>query len=182
MSITKEDWQLERREEFEIEEQTEQAIAALLMEAFPGYPARSFFRQVPAFRYLCWQGERLAAHMGVDFRMVNAAGTLIRAFGVVDLCVHPGFQQRKMASAMLKALTELGRKARVGAILLTASDQQLYLGHGFEKVDNRCTWMMISGDKTLGVVSRGLGGGLMVKPLNGQPWPDGPVDFLGPAF
>ncbi|HMN91357.1 MAG TPA: GNAT family N-acetyltransferase [Saprospiraceae bacterium] len=171
-----------RIEEFQIDAPTRVAIQQLLQQCFDGYPARTFFKQAPAFRYLVWQQQQLVAHLAVEHRMINNDGLLVRIFGISDLCVAPAFQHQRIASRLLEALEQLGRAHQIDFLMLQATDPAFYLRHQFANYDNTCKWLLIQGNQTLGVVHRRLSQSLMVKPLGTTPWKNGPVDFLGHVF
>jgi len=174
---------LERIEEFKIGAAAHRAIWALLQQAFPGYPdERSFFKQLPDFRYLLWNGDELAAHMAVEHRLINNADQLLYIFGVVDLCVAQPYQHRKIATKLLDQLTTLGKEHRIDFILLQAKNAKLYESNGFLPQENLCQWLLINQNKTIGVVRRQLQQSLMVKPLGDKVWKPGLVDFLGHVF
>jgi GNAT superfamily N-acetyltransferase len=174
--------ELERVEEFALTSLQHQHIQQLLKTAFPGYPDRTFYRQLPDFRYIGYQDERLMAHMAVEHRLLHNAGQVYPVFGVMDLCVDPLFQRRRIASHLLDQLTALGKAHQIDFLVLIASQHQLYLDNGFQLVSNPCVWMMISGDQSMGLTRRSVKHSLMVKPLSGQQWKEGLVDFLGPIF
>lgn len=174
---------VQRIEEFQIDEATHRTIWRLLQEAFPGYPEeRSFFKQLPDFRYLLWEGDELAAHMAVEHRLINNADQLLYIFGVVDLCVAASFQQQKLASRLLEELTQLGKQHRIDFIVLQANEAKLYENNGFQLQENLCQWLLITQNKTLGVARRRIEQSLMVKPLGHKVWKPGLVDFLGHVF
>ncbi|MCB0551683.1 MAG: GNAT family N-acetyltransferase [Phaeodactylibacter sp.] len=173
----------QRLPEFEIDEATENAIAGLLGECFPEYPqGRTYYKQLPDFRFLCWENDALIAHMAVEHRMINNDGQAFRIFGVVDLCVAEAFQHRRLASRMLSELALLGLRHRVDFLLLMAKDHGLYLSNGFQLVTNTCQWLMISEYRTLGIAHRRVKSSLMVKALGKKEWRPGLVDFLGYVF
>ncbi|MCR9101146.1 MAG: GNAT family N-acetyltransferase [bacterium] len=174
--------ELERVEEFALTSLQHQHIQQLLKTAFPGYPDRTFYRQLPDFRYIGYQDERLMAHMAVEHRLLHNAGQVYPVFGVMDLCVDPLFQRRRIASHLLDQLTALGKAHQIDFLVLIASQHQLYLDNGFRLVSNPCVWMMISGDQSMGLTRRSVKHSLMVKPLGDQQWKEGLVDFLGPIF
>jgi len=174
--------ELERVEEFALTSLQKQHIQRLLKTAFPGYPDRTFYRQLPDFRYLGYREERLMAHMAVEHRLLHNAGQLYPVFGVIDLCVDPIFQRRRIASYLLDQLTMLGKENQIDFLVLIASQHQIYLDNGFQLVSNPCVWMMISGDQSVGLTRRSVKHSLMVKPLRGKQWKEGLVDFLGPIF
>lgn len=184
MSTTKlpEGIQLERVEEFALTPPQHLGIQQLLKTAFPGYPDRTFYRQLPDFRYLGFKEGKLMAHMAVEHRLLHNAGQVFPIFGVIDLCVDPQFQRRRVASYLLDQLTRLGRAHQIDFLVLIATQHQLYLDNGFQLVSNPCVWMMISGDQSMGLTRRSVKHSLMVKPLSDQQWKEGLVDFLGPIF
>ena len=61
-------------------------VQALLQACFPGYPSRSYFKLPPDFRYLVLTSGVLVAQMGVELRVIRVGSTVLRTFGVVDLC------------------------------------------------------------------------------------------------
>jgi len=182
VSTTKVNIDVQRVEEFELTAEEEQAIRQLLGSAFSVYPDRTYYKQQPDFRYLCWEQDTLVAHMGIEHRTINNAGQLLRIFGVADLCVQKAYQHRHIGSLLLSELSLLGQKNGIDFVVLIASDQQLYLKNGFLPVDNTCRWLLISEHATLGVAQRHIESALMVKPLGKKRWKNGVVDFLGPIF
>ena len=63
-------------------------LQSLLQACFPGYPDRSYFKLPPHFRYLAMTSDGdVAAQMGVEFRVIRVGDSVVRTFGVVDLCV-----------------------------------------------------------------------------------------------
>lgn len=184
MSTTKlpEGLRLERVEEFAIGPSQQLGIKRLLKTAFPGYPDRTFYRQLPDFRYLGYQNDQLMAHMAIEHRLLQNAGQLYQIFGVIDLCVDPHFQRLRIASYLLEQLTLLGQSHQIDFLVLLASQHQLYLDNGFQLVSNPCVWMMISNEQSMGLTRRSVKHSLMVKPIGGQVWNEGLVDFLGPIF
>ncbi len=175
--------EIERLEEFALPEGVRESIMALLRECFPDYPEqRSFFKQLPAFRYLAWAQSELIGHLAVEHRMVNNGGCLRRIFGIADFCVAPDYQHQRVGSRMLSELENLGRQNGVEFIMLMTNDQQWYRHFGFELVETECRWFLIHGDRSFGIVQRYIDQGLMVKSLSGDEWLPGIVDFLGYIF
>ena len=173
----------QRIEEFEISVATHTQIQTLFAECFPEYPeGRSYFKQLPSFRYLVWQEERLVAHLGVDHRMINVDSEAVSIFGIVDLCVSKAFQSQKIASFLLQNLEKAGRKHQIDFLILVTGEHAYYRKHGFELVQNTCRWLMINNHKTLGVGHRRIEESLMVKALNDKTWETGLVDFMGAIF
>jgi GNAT superfamily N-acetyltransferase len=156
-------------------------IHAVLDACFPGYPARSYFKQLPHFRYLGWSGGELVAHLGVEHRMIRNAGSPLRVFGVIDLCVVAEARSQGHARRLLDELEELGRRSEVDAVLLFADDPRLYLAAGYRRTPETVKWLMLNEHETIGIADRPVDE-LMVKMLNGKPWNPGTVDLLGYLF
>ncbi|HMO39567.1 MAG TPA: GNAT family N-acetyltransferase [Saprospiraceae bacterium] len=174
---------LQRIEEFLLSPEAHAGIQVLLQNNFPGYPeGQTFFKQLPDFRYLLWQGEILVAHMAVEHRLINNDGQLLRIFGVADLCVATDFQRQKIGSQLLRELEVLGLAHSIDFLVLQAKDQDLYQKNGFQPATNLCQWLLISHQQTLGVARRRLAQSLMIKPLSDKVWRQGLTDFLGHVF
>jgi hypothetical protein len=47
--------------------------------------------------------------MGVEFRVIRVGDTVLRTFGVVDLCVTASQRSRGLAGTLLAEVTELAR-------------------------------------------------------------------------
>ncbi len=174
---------IERIEEFQIDARKKAAILQLLRKSFTGYPdGRTYYKQLPDFRYLVWEGELLAGHMGVEHRVINNDGQVARIFGIVDLCVARSFQNRQLAKLLLQKLEQLGAQSGIDFLVLLAGDPAFYLSCGYQSQNNLCQWVMIHAHQTIGATSRRLDHNLMIKPLGDKEWLPGPVDFLGPLF
>lgn len=173
---------IERLEEYQLTTTVREQIAALLKEGFGVYPeGRTFYKQLPGFRYLVWDGAVLLGHLAAEFRIVNVGGELLPIFGVADLCVTPSRQQERIATQMLAELENLAQDTVVEFILLTGSEPNVYQGMGFERLERSCRWLLINNLSTLGVIRRSVNN-IMIKCLGDRPWPEGEIDFLGHIF
>lgn len=168
--------------EAEIGTDLRQRVQALLEACFPGYPSRSYFKLPPHFRYLVMTGGELAAQMGVELRVIRVGSTVVRTFGVVDLCVRKSGRSRGLAGRLLAELTELARACGMDFVILFADDDRLYTRNGWARAANPCTWVKIHDHTTLGVARAADTGALMVKVTGQQAWPEGEVDLLGHLF
>jgi len=107
-------------------------LQSLLQACFPGYPSRSYFKLPPHFRFLAMTGTGgVAAQMGVEFRIIRVGDTVVRTFGVVDLCVAESQRSRGLAGRLLTEMTELARCCGMAFIVLFADDDRLYARHGW---------------------------------------------------
>jgi GNAT superfamily N-acetyltransferase len=169
--------------EAEIGANLSRQLQPLLQACFPGYPSRSYFKLPPHFRHLAMTGSGgVAAQMGVEFRVIRIGDTVLRTFGVVDLCVRESQRSRGLAGRLLADVTELARSCGMAFIVLFADDDRLYARNGWARVTNRCSWVKIHEHVTLGLARQADPGAMMVKALGDQAWPDGDVDLLGHLF
>ena len=174
---------LHRVEEFQLTAATHAKIKSLLALSFESYPSyRNFLHQTPNFRYLMLDHKTLIGHMAVDHRIIQLNGETISIFGITDLCVHPEYQHQQSASNMITELESLAKAHKVEAIMLFTNLFPLYTKLGFEKQVNKCRWLMIQNNVSLGVARRSLEDCLMVKMLSDKKWSDGEVDLLGHVF
>lgn len=172
-----------RIEELQIDERTHLFIQDLLQHCFPEYPkGRSYYKQIPTFRYLVWDKKKLVAQMAVEHRMMNVGSDSHRIFGIADLCVHTDYQKKHIATDLVTALEKLGKKNRIDFLVLTAGEHDFYNKLKFKLQQTTCRWLMINEHQTLGVGHRRIDESLMVKAINGKAWGTGLVDFLGHVF
>lgn len=174
---------LHRVEEFQLTTAIHAKIRSLLALSFESYPSeRNFLHQTPSFRYLMLDDKALIGHMAVEHRIIQLDGKTISIFGITDLCVHPEHQHQQSASKMIMELEDLANTHKVEAIMLFTNLFPLYKKLGFVKQANKCRWLMIQNDVSLGVARRSLEDCLMVKMLSDTKWTDGEVDLLGHVF
>lgn len=159
-----------------------QQVQALLQASFAGYPSRSYFKLPPHFRYLALADGKLAAQLGVELRVIRAGDTVLRTFGVVDLCVSQSERSRGLAGRLLAELTEYARSCGMDFIILFADDSRVYDRNGWVRAGNPCSWVKIHEHRTLGLAQAEDTGALMVKAIGEQAWPEGEIDLLGHVF
>jgi GNAT superfamily N-acetyltransferase len=168
--------------EAEIGQDLMQRAQALLQLSFPGYPSRSYFKLPPHFRYLVMGNGELLAQMGVEFRMIRVGSSVLRTFGIVDLCVRGSARSHGLAGKLLAEVTELARSCGMDFVILFADDDRLYRRNGWAHASNPCSWLKIHDHATLGLATAEDTGTLMVKRIGRQAWPQGEVDLLGHLF
>jgi len=154
----------------------------LLQACFPGYPSRSYFKLPPHFRYLVMTSGVLVAQMGVELRVIRVGSTVLRTFGVVDLCVRASERSRGLGRQLLAELTGFAESCGMDFIILFADDDRLYARAGWARVANPCSWVKIHEHTTLGLATAEDTGALMVKRTGHKAWPAGEVDLLGHVF
>ena len=120
--------------------------------------------------------------MGVELRVIRVADSVLRTFGVVDLCVRQSERSRGLAGGLLGEVTNFARACRMDFIVLFADDERLYVRNGWVRVRNRCSWVKIDDHTTLGLARQADPGPMMVKAIGPRAWPEGDVDLLGHLF
>jgi predicted N-acetyltransferase YhbS len=157
-------------------------VQALLQMCFPGYPSRAYFKLPPHFRYLAMAGGELAGQVGVELRVIRVGSTVLRTFGIVDLCVRGSERSRGLAGRLLAEVTDHARSCGMDFVILFADDDRLYTRAGWSRAANRCSWLKIDDHRTLGLATAQDTGALMVKGIGQRTWPEGEVDLLGHLF
>lgn len=174
---------IQRIEEFKINQKRHAEINELLQLCFSSYPSnRSFYKQFPNFRYLVFEEKKLIAHLAIIHRLIKVGEESFVIFGVSDLCVHPNYQHKKIASILLNELEQLGKKHQIDFITLIAQEKKFYKKNKFIVCNNDCRWLMINENQSLGIAQRSLDNALMIKALNNKKWKKEMVDFQGVLF
>jgi predicted N-acetyltransferase YhbS len=170
--------------EFDISKDTHQQITQLRNSCFPVENAkpRSYYKQLPHFRYLVLVENTLVAHLGVDHRVIRVGDSIFTIFGVVDLCVKSSYRQQGIASKLLSLLTELAREKSVDFLFSVVKDKRIYLKHSFQTISHYCSWLRIHEHNNYGVAIEKIEGELMIKQTGNQPWINEPIDLLGYMF
>ncbi len=167
----------------DVDSDFEAELQSLLQRSFSGYPARSYFKLPPHFRFVATIDGTLVAQMGVEHRVFRVGDNVLRVFGVADLCVDESNRSQGLASRLLRQLTEIAKERRVDFVVLFADDDRLYVRNGWVHIANPCTWVKIDDHRILGLATgESLGDVMMVKAIGSRQWPDGDVDLLGHVF
>jgi GNAT superfamily N-acetyltransferase len=173
---------ISRVAEAEIPADLTRQLQALLQMCFPEYPSRTYFKLPPHFRYLAVAGGELAGQVGVELRVIKVGSTVLRTFGVVDLCVRGAERSRGLAGRLLAEVTQLARSCGMDFVILFADDDRVYTRNGWARAANPCSWLKIHEHTTVGLATAEDTGALMVKKTGQHAWPDGEVDLLGHLF
>ena len=171
-------------DDFRLDADQRASVGRLLADCFPGFgfgPSRLHFKQLPAWRLLATEEDRVAGHLALEHRRIGTASGPATIFGIIDVCVAPAMRRRSLASSMLLLVEALAAEHQIDFLVLFARDARLYERHGFERAPNPLRWVKIHEHETLGIGEGSLDE-LMVKPVAGRAWPAGPVDLLGHTF
>ncbi|MDT0123059.1 GNAT family N-acetyltransferase [Paenibacillus sp. RRE4] len=169
--------------EYNIDEKLEADIQNVLNRCFPEiYPTnRIYFKQLPHLRFLAFNQEnQLVGHVGLDYRVMNLNGEIIKVLGLIDLCVSINNRSEGIGSLLLSEIDRLSKKGSVDFILLFADNTNLYTKNGYQTVENNCTWLKINhgSQNTIDIGSESING-LMIKKVGNKEWVQGNLDLLG---
>jgi len=171
-----------RQTEFEISTENHQQIIELQQVCFSEAQSRSYFKQLPHFRYLVFADNTLIAHLGVDHRVIRVGDSIFSIFGIIDLCVKPEYRRQGIASQLLNILTELAIANSIDFLFLVSHRDSFYLNNGFEAVSQECTWLGIKEHQNCGILTETIEENLMIKQTGNKAWVDKPIDLLGYMF
>ncbi len=64
-------------------------LRQLLDDCLPDtFIGRTYVKQLPHFRLLARDGDRLIGQLGLDFRVIRVGPAILHIFGIIDLCVR----------------------------------------------------------------------------------------------
>ena len=168
--------------EFDLTPDIHQQITKLKNLSFPETKRnRSYFKQLPHFRYLVFDDDLLVGHMGIDHRVIRVGDRVFSIFGIIALCIKPNYQGRGIASQLLQTVTELAQEKAIDFLFLVAHDNRIYLKNGFQAVSAPCSWLGIEDHNNCGVLAETIEE-FMIKQTGEKLWVDKPIDLLGYMF
>ena len=175
--------QIEEKIEYDIAPQLHNEITRLRNDCFPeSSKERSYFKQLPHFRFLAYEDGILVGQMGIDHRVISVGKSVFSIFGVIDLCISSGYRRRGIASELLEQLSALAKEKGIDFLFLVADDPRLYEKNGFQLISTSLSWLRIDDHKNYGVGIERFENELMIKQTGEKIWPDEPVDLLGYLF
>ena len=175
--------QTETLQEYEIGPELQDQIIHLRNRCFPEYQReRSYYKQIPHFRMLVLDQDRVIAQMGVDHRVISVGKRPVRIFGIIDLCVDTKVRGKGIASELIDRATDLASSHEIDFLFLLADDHRVYKNSGFVTVDEVCQWLRIHDHCNYGVAMERMTDTMMFKKIGSKDWPAGPVDLLGYMF
>ena len=71
-------------QEYEISPEWHQELTELKARCFPSSPGgRSYYKQLPHFRLICTDNDKIAGQIGVDHRVIRVVDEIFRIFGLI---------------------------------------------------------------------------------------------------
>lgn len=166
--------------EHDIPPEIHRQVTDLRNHCFPDHSApRSYYKQIPHFRYLVFHESRVIGHLGIDHRVMSVAGNPLHIFGLIDFCVDEEFRNQKIASSIIEAVSELARRKKIDFLFLIASNHKMYENNGFRSISADCSYLKIHDHKNYGVGHSKMVEEILIKPIGYDRWPDGEIDLLG---
>ena len=159
-------------------------ISALVDVCFSeNFGGRFYFKQRAHVRILALEEDSLVGQIGIDCRVINVSGTVLKIFGILDVCVHPDQRNAGIATKLLKIAEELARQSDQDFMVLMASKYAFYGRCGYQRVQPAPTkWLAIEDCQSVKLLEEDLSDCFMVNQLGGTPWPAGQIDLLGYKF
>jgi len=175
--------EIKRFTEFEISVQLHRKIINLKNKCFPDFKKnRSYYKQLPHFRLLIFEKDKLIGHVGIDHRVILIEKTPKFIFGIIDLCIERRFRNKNLASRLLEKITNLGLKNNIDFLFLFTKDYRLYKKNNFKNISAYCSWLKINEHKNYGIANEIIKDEIMIKGLGNNKWENKKIDFLGYLF
>lgn len=74
--------------EIDLTKDEHELISTLRNESFPEHQVpRSYYKQMPNYRCLKFEGEVLIGYMGLDYRVIGVDGGACSILGIIDICI-----------------------------------------------------------------------------------------------
>lgn len=157
-------------------------IAELINRLFNAdLEGRSFAQNRHHRRYVAYEGNRLAGHLAICFRAIRLNDRSFNAIGIAEVAVDRPYRRHGLASALLQAALEDGKRSLADFALLFGTES-LYKRAGFSNALNPLIVCNMPGGKT-GPVTQESNASFMMKPLGEAVWDEkAVVDLAGFAF
>lgn len=167
--------------ELELTKDVQEQIAILLQKCFheTDFNGKHYFKQLPHYRLLAYEDEMLVGHVGIDYRVMRLNDQAITIFGIKSLCVLEERRNIYIGSFLLEEAEKLAQSSNADFMFLFATNGSIYKKHGFEYVDNICTWLKINNHQSIGIGNEFIQNEIMVKEISNKKWETGNLDLLG---
>jgi len=170
--------------EFQIDKKTQAEITELLAICFPqsDYNNRAFFKQLPHYRLLLTDNNKVTGQLGIDYRVMNLNGELVRVFGVIDLVIHPDLQGKGWGTKLMNEFDKIANEYNynIDFTFLVTDKPEFYSRLGYKKAMVTSTWLKIYQGVNYGIGKQIIeDSSIMYKQIGSRSWSDGALDLLG---
>lgn len=171
--------------EFEIDLHVSQQINQLLQASFPyvHYEKRIYFKQLPHYRILAYQKNKIIGQLGIDYRAMLMNNTIIKVWGLIDLCIDADYKRKGIAKCLLNEALEKANanKENIDFIFCVTDVPDFYLKNNFNVAQiNKATWLKIDNHINLGIGNEHITDThFMYKAIGNKQWQPGSLDWLG---
>ena len=175
---------IELTPEFRLQQADKAQIATLVQSTFPeaDYGGKTYSKQLPHFRLLAKENDELIGVLGIDYRVMNIAGTPVKIMGVADLCVDTKHRGQGYGKLLMQRIEEVAREVpgNVDFLFLVTDIPTFYEALGYQSVPLTITWLKLYQHKNYGVgTERITDSHFMVKQIGSKPWQGEELDMLG---
>ena len=171
-------------EEFQIGENIKIELVELLALCFSetAYRGRTFFKQLPHYRLILTDENKVIGQVAIDYRIMNLNGEIVRVFGVIDLAIYPKRQGEGLGTKLMLELEKISsaNQNNIDFLFLVTDKPAFYERLGYKKTKLQVTWLKINQGKNHGLTTEEVNDcDLMFKEVSGRKWSDGQLDMLG---
>ncbi len=128
------------------------------------------------WRVLAWSGEELVGHVGIVERTVTVGGNPYEVGGIAALVVLPEWRGRGLGRALMQCAEDVlhdETAAAYGHLICEPDRVGFYAGLGWQEIGAPMVFTAWDGQRIT------IGHRIMILPIRGEPWPDGPIDANG---
>jgi predicted N-acetyltransferase YhbS len=170
--------------EFQLTKADKEEIASLLQRTFPlsEYNGRTYFKQLPHYRLLAKENGKLVGQVGIDYRVMNMAGTLIHVMGAIDLAVDAASRNKGYGKQLMLQLEETAKEiaSNVDFLFLVTDMPVFYETLGYTSLLLTTQWLKIHRHKNYGIGNERITDShFMIKQIGDNWWQGDELDMLG---
>lgn len=175
--------QLEYAREPDVSEQLDRELRSLISSCFTSVADaflrhQRWVREMPLHRYLLRSpGGQLVAHAAVHEKLIGVGDGERMVGGMAEVCVLESERGHGHVRRLLAA-AHAGMLERGIHFGLLMGDLAVYSPSGYARVEAPIRRL----NHETQTIEVGPMDKVLVKPLTGEPWPEGPVDLRGPLF
>ncbi len=174
----------ELTDEFRLDKETKKQIADLLKICFPEeeFNGRTYFKQLPHYRLVLKEDEKLIGQLGLDYRVMTLGGQPITVLGIIDLTILPDFQGQGLGTKLLNELDNIVTKCadNIDFLFLVADKHKFYENCGYKLIKQKVKWLTIEDHINYGLQEKEFTDCLMIKQIGKIKWAENvELDMFG---